>query len=61
MSRWTRLGAVTAVADIMAESPAQREALMQFLFSGRFDPVIRSRPGWIGALKQTARAVVSAS
>jgi hypothetical protein len=54
-------GVVEAVAHILAESPAQREALIQFLFSGRFDPVIQSRPGWIGALKQTARAVVSAS
>ncbi len=54
-------GGVVAVAHILAESPAQREALIQFLFSGRFDPVIQSRPGWIGALKQTARAVVSAS
>jgi len=54
-------GAVVAVARILAESPAQREALIQFLFSGRFEPVVQSKPGWIGALKQTARAVLSAS
>ncbi|MEY3872307.1 MAG: hypothetical protein RLZZ296_1302, partial [Pseudomonadota bacterium] len=54
-------GAVVAVAHILAESPAQREALVQFLFSGRFGPVVQSKPGWIGALKQTARAVLSAS
>jgi len=52
---------VLAVAHILAESPAQREALIQFLFSGRFEPVVQSKPGWIGALKQTARAVLSAS
>ncbi len=54
-------GMVVAVAHILAESPAQREALIQFLFSGRFEPVVQSKPGWIGALKQTARAVLSAS
>ena len=54
-------GEVLAVAHILAESPAQREALIQFLFSGRFEPVVQSKPGWIGALKQTARAVVSAT
>jgi cellulose synthase (UDP-forming) len=54
-------GAVLAVAHILAESPAQREALIQFLFSGRFEPVVQSKPGWLGALKQTARAVMSAS
>jgi cellulose synthase (UDP-forming) len=52
---------VLAVAHILAESPAQREALIQFLFSGRFEPVVQSKPGWIGALKQTALAVLSAS
>jgi hypothetical protein len=54
-------GEVLAVAHILAESPVQREALIQFLFSGRFEPVVQSKPGWIGALKQTARAVVSAT
>ena len=54
-------GAVVAVAHILAESPAQREALIQFLFSGRFDPVVQSKPGWMGALRKTARAVMSAS
>jgi hypothetical protein len=54
-------GEVLAVAHILAESPAQRESLIQFLFSGRFEPVVQSKPGWIGALKQTARAVVSAT
>jgi cellulose synthase (UDP-forming) len=54
-------GVVVAVAHILAESPDQREALIQFLFSGRFEPVVQSKPGLIGALKQTARAVLSAS
>lgn len=54
-------GVLVAVAHILAESPDQREALIQFLFSGRFEPVVQSKPGLIGALKQTARAVLSAS
>ena len=54
-------GVVVAVAHILAESPDQREALIQFLFSGRFEPVVQSKPGLIGALKQTARAVLSTS
>lgn len=54
-------GVLVVVAHILAESPDQREALIQFLFSGRFEPVVQSKPGWIGALKQTARAVLSTS
>ena len=57
----TQNGVVVAVARLLADSPAQREALIQFLFSGQFDPVVQSKPRWMGALKRTARSVLSVS
>ena len=35
-----------------------RTALIQYLFSGRFDPLVQDRPGLLQALKRTAQAVV---
>jgi hypothetical protein len=35
-----------------------RTALIQFLFSGRFEPLAQGRPALLRAFRQTARSVV---
>ena len=39
----------------------QRRVLIQYLFSGRFDPLVQATPGLFGALRRTARSVLAAN
>ena len=39
----------------------QRRVLIQYLFSGRFDPLVQATPGLLGALRRTAKSVLSAN
>ena len=38
----------------------QRRVLIQYLFSGRFEPVVQATPGLLGALRRTAKSVLAA-
>ena len=49
------------VARLLAHSPAQRRALIQFLFSGRFLPLVQAPPSLADAFKKTTRAVLKSS
>lgn len=39
-------------------SQAQRTALIQFIFSGQFDPLVQEQPGLLAALRGAARSVI---
>ena len=49
------------VARLMTENTEQRQVLVQFLFSGRFDPVVQSAPSLTDAFKKTTRAVLKSA
>ena len=49
------------VARLLTDSPEQREVLVQFLFSGRFDPVVQTAPSLADAFKKTTRAVLKSA
>lgn len=45
------------VARFKLESSEQTSAVIQHLFSGEFKPLVEGTPGWLSAMRQTARAV----
>ena len=49
------------VARLLAHSPEQRRALIQFLFSGRFLPLVQAPPSLADAFKKTTRAVLKSA
>jgi hypothetical protein len=49
------------LARLMTENTEQRQVLVQFLFSGRFDPVVQSAPSLADAFKKTTRAVLKSA
>jgi len=49
------------IARLLTDSPEQRQVLVQFLFSGRFDPVVQTAPSLADAFKKTTRAVLKSA
>ncbi len=52
-------GGQSVVARLVNTQAQQREALIQFLFSGQFAPVVQGAPNYSQALKNTAKAVLN--
>jgi len=57
----TRPADGTLTAQLMVDTPQQRQVLIQFLFSGRFEPLVQTPPSLFDAFKKTARAVLKSS
>jgi cellulose synthase (UDP-forming) len=49
------------IARLLTENAQQRQVLVQFLFSGRFDPVVQTAPSLADAFKKTTRAVLKST
>jgi cellulose synthase (UDP-forming) len=49
------------IARLLTHTPGQRQALIQFLFSGRFDPLVQTAPSLLDAFQKTTRAVLKSA